>query len=337
MADKSIDKVAVVIPNLNGENYIGDAIDSLLKQTLLATIIVVENASTDGSLAILESYGDKIVVLKNEKNLGFAGGVNVGITYALDQDFDAVALLNNDAVATPEWLQELVKAMNQNDSAGIITGQIQLSSGSLLDSTGEFYTTWGMPYPRGREEPVGSYSKAGEVFGASGGASLYRSTTLNEIGLFDDKFFAYYEDTDISFRAQLAGWKVLYEPSAVVSHRQGETSKRMVKGFTVYQTFKNLPMLFWKNVPLGMLPLIGIRFLLAYILIFAKAVVNGKAWPALKGLGASIALALHTLAERRRIQKAKAVTNDYINSIIVHDLPPNQTGIRKLRKLFTRH
>jgi GT2 family glycosyltransferase len=161
MADKSIDKVAVVIPNLNGENYIGDAIDSLLKQTLLATIIVVENASTDGSLAILESYGDKIVVLKNEKNLGFAGGVNVGITYALDQDFDAVALLNNDAVATPEWLQELVKAMNQNDSAGIITGQIQLSSGSLLDSTGEFYTTWGMPYPRGREEPVGSYSKAG--------------------------------------------------------------------------------------------------------------------------------------------------------------------------------
>lgn len=337
MAHKSIDKVAVVIPNLNGENYIRDAIDSLFKQIHSATIIVVENASTDDSLAILESYGDKIIILKNEKNLGFAGGVNVGIAYALGHDFDAVALLNNDAVATPQWLNNLVKAMSQNDRTGIVTGQMQLSGGSLLDSTGEFYTTWGMPYPRGREEPVSSYPDTGEVFGASGGASLYRSATLKEIGLFDDKFFAYYEDTDISFRAQLAGWKVLYEPSAVVSHRQGETSKKMVKGFTVYQTFKNLPMLFWKNVPLGLLPSIGIRFLLAYILIFAKAVFSRKAWPAFKGLGASIALAPHTLTERSRIQRAKVVTNNYISSVIVHDLPPNQTGIRKLRKLFTRH
>lgn len=337
MADKSIDKVAVVIPNLNGENYIRDAIDSLFKQTLRATIIVVENASTDGSLAILESYDDKIVILKNEKNLGFAGGVNVGITYALDHEYDAVALFNNDAIASPRWLKELVTTMSSNKAAGIITGQIQLSGGSLLDSTGEFYTTWGMPYPRGREEPVSSYPNASEVFGASGGASLYRSSTLKEIGLFDNKFFAYYEDTDISFRAQLAGWLVLYEPSAVVSHRQGETSKKMVKGFTVYQTFKNLPMLFWKNVPLGLVPSIGIRFLLAYILIFAKAVFSGKAWPAVKGFVASIALAPYTLTERRRIQKAKVVTNDYISSVIVHDLPPNQTGIRKLRKLFTRH
>ena len=337
MAHKSIDKVAVVIPNLNGENYIGDAIDSLLKQILPATIIVVENASTDGSLAILESYGDKIVILKNERNLGFAGGVNVGITYALDQGFDAVALLNNDAIAVPEWLDELVKTMKQSDHAGIVTGQMRLGGESLLDSTGEFYTTWGMPYPRGRNESVGSYSDAGEVFGASGGASLYRSITLKEVGLFDDKFFAYYEDTDISFRAQLVGWRVLYEPSAIVSHRQGETSKKMVKGFTVYQTFKNLPMLFWKNVPIGLIPSIGIRFLLAYVLIFGKAVVSGKAWPALKGFGASLILIPHTLTERSRIQKAKTVTNDYLNSIIIHDLPPNQTGIRKLRKLFARH
>lgn len=336
MTDKSIEKIAVVIPNLNGENYLAEAIDSLLEQTVVATIIIVENASTDNSMAVIDSYGDKLVVLKNDKNLGFAGGVNVGIRYALENNFNAVALFNNDAVAAPTWLAELSATLGKNEKNGIVTGKIELNGRNQLDSTGEFYTSWGLPYPRGRGEQTDTYKSEEVVFGASGGASIYRSTMLRQIGLFDEKFFAYYEDTDISFRAQLAGWKVIYTPSAVVSHRQGETSKKMVRGFTIQQTFKNLPMLFWKNVPVELLPSIGVRFLVAYTLIFGKALLSKNCPAALKGFLSSILLAPHTLSERRRIQQSKSVPTSYISFIIVKDLPPDQTGIRKIRSIFTR-
>lgn len=328
--------VAVVVPNLNGEAYLSSAIDSLLAQDYAATIIVVENASTDRSIEILESYGDKITVLKNDKNLGFAGGVNTGITYALERDFNAIALFNNDAIADPKWLSKLVDALSRYDDAGIITGRIQLADGTTLDSTGEFYTSWGLPYPRGRDEPVDKYLSEEYVFGASGGASIYRAAMLNEIGIFDDAYFAYYEDTDISFRAQLAGWKIVFTPGAIVNHRQGETSKKMVRGFTVTQTFKNLPMLFLKNVPAGLLLPIGVRFFAGYGLILAKALIGGNAIPALKGVGKGILLLPHTLSARRTIQRQRKVSTSYIKSLIVYDLPPNQTGIRRLRKILFR-
>ncbi len=334
MAHKSIEKVAVVVPNLNGETYLAEAIDSLLRQTLKAMIIVVENASTDRSLTILESYGDKIIILKNKKNLGFAGGVNIGIKYALERDFAAVALFNNDAVAQPEWLLELVGTMSSDKNIGIVTSKITLSGRHLLDSTGEFYTTWGLPYPRGRGKAIDLYTKKEAVFGASGGASLYRAELFDDIGLFDDTFFAYYEDTDISFRAQLAGWKVFYNPDAVVTHRQGATSKKMVHGFTTYQTFKNLPMLFWKNIPLELIAPIGIRFCIAYTLIFGKALFSSNALAAIKGVLMFIAFIPHTISERRKIQKSKKVSASHIKSIIITDLPPDQTGLRKLRKVF---
>lgn len=330
-------RTAVVIPNLNGANYVQKAIDSLLSQTYPASIIVVENASTDNSLDILKQYGNKITIIENVKNLGFAGGVNTGIKYAMTKKYDAVALLNNDAVAAENWLEELNKSLFTNDSYGIATGKIKLSDKKLLDSTGEFYTIWGLPFPRGREKSSSLYTKHEDVFGASGGASIYRIEMLQKVGLFDETFFAYYEDTDISFRAQLAGWKVAYNPNAVVTHEQGATSKKMVKGFTVYQTFKNLPILFWKNVPLQLLVPIGIRFLVAYLLILGKATFSTNTIPALKGCLMSIILFPQALHKRSVIQKNKTVPNSYIRSILVNDLPPDQTGIRKVRSLFVRH
>lgn len=334
MKYKSIERVAIVIPNLNGADYICAAIDSLLGQEYAASIIVIENASTDGSLELLKGYGDKITILKNNKNLGFAGGVNVGIRYALDTGFQAVALFNNDAVADREWLANLVKTMNRHPKAGIVTCKITLGSGELLDSTGEYYTTWGLPFPRGRGKPVDLYVQEEEVFGASGGASLYNSDMLHTIGLFDDRFFAYYEDTDISFRAQLYGWRVYYTPEAMVSHRQGATSKKMAGGFTVHQTIKNLPMLFLKNIPARLLPKVGCRFALAYTLILLKALFSRNSWPALKGFLLMVALLPHTILMRYRIQRNKRVSGRYINSILIHDLPPDQTGLRKVRKVF---
>lgn len=334
MAHKSIERVAVVIPNLNGEDYIKNAVDSLLDQSYSLDIIVVDNASTDRSLEVLKSYKDKVKIIRNGKNLGFAGGVNVGILYAINNDYDAVALFNNDAVAHQNWLKELVTSMNKDESVGITTCKIQLENKHLIDSTGEFYTTWGLPFPRGRGQSINGYGDEEYVFGASGGASLYRIDMLQEIGLFDETYFAYYEDTDISYRAQLYGWKVTYNPQSITLHKMGATSKKMIRGFTVYQTMKNLPMLFWKNTPLSLLFPIGARFMLAYTLILGKALVSTNSLPALKGFLMSLLLIPHTLFSRFKIQKYKRVSDKYIKNMIIDDLPPDQTGLRKLRKVF---
>lgn len=326
-------KTAVIVPNWNGETYLRECIDSLLAQSVDTTVVVVENGSVDSSRSILETYGDKIVTIYKKTNLGFAGGVNTGIRYAIDNGFDAIALFNNDAVADKYWLENLVKASDA--TVGIITGCLQSIDGQTIDSTGDQLTVWGLPYPRGRGSKVkeNPYTVQSFVFGASGGASLYSVAMLREIELFDEDFFAYYEDVDISFRAQLAGWKVMYEPSAIAYHHIGATSSK-IKGFTVYQTFKNLPWLVVKNVPHGLLWTVFPRFKLAYASFFVSAVARGQGLTALQGMLASLFLMPKKLGERRHIQSSKKVSAEYILSILTHDLPENSRKLRTLRNKY---
>ena len=158
---------------------------------------------------------------------------------------------------------------------------------------------------------------------------------FNQIGLFDEDFFAYYEDVDLSFRAQLAGWKVLYQPKAEAYHHTGTTSGK-IKGFTTYQTFKNYPLLLWKNVPGKLLFRIIPRFTLAYCSIYIASLGGGRGWPATKGAIRMITLLPKKSLERRKIQKGRKVEVGYINSILTHDLPPNADKLRRLRSFFTR-
>ena len=329
-------KYAVVIPNLNGENSIEECINSLLPQTIKNTIIVVENGSTDNSLAILKKNYPDIEIIENSKNLGFAGGVNQGIKKAIDLGAKYVALFNNDALADKNWLKRLVEVMQASPKVGIVAPKLLSSDKKHLDSTGDQYTSWGLPYPRGRkEEDVGQYDKPERVFAASGGASLYRVSMLKEIGLFDENFFAYYEDVDISFRAQLAGWKVAYEPSSIVYHEIGATSSK-IPGFTSYQTIKNLPWLFWKNVPRKYLFKVGIRFYIAYFSFIFSAFSRRQIVPVLKGFFVSLVLMPKKLFERHKIQSKMKVSPEYIWSIMTHDLPPNATKLRKLRLSYSK-
>jgi len=330
--------VLIVVLNWNGIKDTVKCLDSLFEQTYTDyKILVVDNGSIDGSLKKLRSIEeahDNVTVIANSKNKGFAGGVNTGIRYAIQQDFDAVALFNNDAVADKNWLKELVSGLNHR-GASIVTGLLLHANGKTIDSTGDYYTNWGIPYPRGRELLASEAAESGFVFGASGGASLYKTSLFKDIGLFDKSFFAYYEDVDVSFRAQLRKHKVYFTNQAIAYHKQGATSNK-IPGFAVYQTFKNLPLLYTKNIPAGLLFPVGIRFLLLYVLIFGNAVKNGSGWPALKGWLASIGYFWsRALWLRIRIQSRKLVDTAYINSVILHDIPPNQTGMRKFRKFFT--
>lgn len=331
MTSESTPSTAIVIPNWNGKEDLPACLDSLLQQTVPCEIIVVENGSTDGSLELLKDHYPKVTVLPQKKNLGFDGGVNVGIRHALKHKFQYIALFNNDAVAHTDWVKHLVEALNKNQGVGIATCMLMGIDKKHLDSTGDLYTVWGLPYPRGRDEPVSNkYNKDVYIFGASGGASLYRSVLLEEIGLFDEKFFAYYEDVDISFRAQLAGWKVIFEPKSVAYHQIGATSGR-IKGFTTYQTMKNLPMLFWKNTPWQFVPYMFPRLFFAYWSMMFKAFADGRGWPAMKGQLVFLKNLPHVFRERRRIRMLQTVPNEYIWSIITHDLPPNAKNLRVLR------
>jgi len=331
-----MNNIAVVIPNWNGKDTLGACLDSLLQQTLEHQIIVVENGSTDGSLEFLRQKYPQVQLVVNQKNLGFAGGVNSGIKHAIDEGCEFVALLNNDATVDKDWLKQLVSAITSNDHIGIVTSKIMSANKIHLDSTGDIYTIWGLPYPRGRGENVSNvYDKDTTVFGASGGASIYRVKMLQQIGLFDNDFFAYYEDVDISFRAQLADWKVTYQPKALVYHHIGATSSK-IKGFTTYQTIKNLPWLLVKNVPRQYLGTVWPRFLLAHTLFIGRAILRGHGLYALKGLIASLEKLPKKLRERRLIQHSKPVTNEYIWQLMVHDLPPNAANLRKLRGVYWR-
>ena len=316
--------VLFVVLNFNGWEETLVCVESILKQTYKPFhIMLVDNGSADESLGKLSRYDHHkdITFLKNPTNLGFAGGVNIGIRYAIDNNYDYTVLLNNDAVLTPSWLKKLV-ASSQKTDAAITTGLLLNSTGDKIESTADAYSSWGLPFPSQRDEPVGNAVGSGFCFGGTAGASLYRTSLFESIGLFDEAFFAYYEDTDISFRSQLAGHKAYYEKSAIAYHDQGTTSSKM-PGFTVKQTFKNLPVFFWKNTPRKLLFSTGIRFFFYYWAIYARAVLKRQVVPATTGLLGSIKLMPHALKERRRIQGDRRVSIDYIRSITHQGLPPN--------------
>ena len=335
-----MNRLAIIVLNWNGADDALNCVESLQQQTLRPEIIIVDNNSSDDSVERFEDHvksqkKDAAILIKNSQNLGFAGGINTGLVYAKEHNFEYIGVLNPDAIADKHWLKSLYTELTSHPSAGIATGLLLRRDGNTIDTSGDFYIPWGLPGPRNRDEPtVNAPNQPGEIFGATGGGALYRTAMLNDIGLFDEDFFMYYEDVDLSFRAQLAGWKVRYTPKAIAYHKVGASSQK-VPGLAVFNTFKNLPLVLIKNVPGRLFWTIGARFFLAYWLIFASAIRHGNSWPAFRGIFASLIRQPRAWVHRVKIQRNRKASIKYIRSII-HDGPlPNQTGLLKFRKFFT--
>jgi len=326
--------ISIIVPNWNGSSYIEKCINSLLEQSIKLNVIVVDNGSVDDSIKILKSYGKKIYLINLNTNIGFAGGVNVGIRKAMElYSPDYIGLLNNDAVADRKWVENLISGFYKD--TGIVTSLMLDASGNRIDSTGEFYSKYGISYSRNRgDEYPKKLIPSGYVFGASGGASIYRTIMLENIGLFDEDFFAYYEDVDISFRARLNGWQIKYQPEAIVYHQIGATSRKL-KGFTTYQTMKNLPWLLIKNVPLKYLFQTILRFNLVYTTFLISSALRGELIYALKGMLMSVILIPKKLVERHGIQKSRKIRASELWKLVVNDLPPNAYKLRKIRKILS--
>lgn len=327
---------AVVIPNWNGREELAACLDSLGAQTMAAEVIVVENGSTDGSVEMIRSSYPGVTLLVQPVNLGFAGGVNVGLRYALHRGHEHIALLNNDAVVEKTWLAELVAVMRSRDDLGMVASKFVTLDGRRIDSTGECYSTWGLPYPRGRdEEDLDAYDDAVDIFGGSGGSTLYRAAMLRDVGLFDEDFFAYFEDIDLSWRAQLRGWRAQLAPRAVAYHRIGATSGR-IPGFTTHQTLKNLLWVMSKNVPLRFLPVVFPRLALSYSFTFVRAVLRGQGATAVKAVGIAAVKMPRKLRERRAIQRGRRIDDAAVAALFTWDLPPASANLRRLRAAVRR-
>ena len=325
--------VCVVIPNWDGADMIAPTIESLKNQTLLCDIIVVDNGSKDESLAILRPMAahNEIILIEHPKNLGYTGGINAGFRYALDHGYEAVAAFNNDAIADKNWLKYLYESLMADAKVSTVTCKILSADGKTMDSTGDWLTIWGLPYPRGRGEPTSNiYDHDTRILGASGGATLFRCAMLREVGLYDQDFFAYYEDIDLSLRTRLAGWEIKLEPRAFVLHATSSTGNR-VKGFTTLQTMKNLPWVLVKDIPFSLLLRMYPRFVLAYLMFFGRAITDGRGLWALRGFLLSLLLTPKKIVQRWHIQRTRKISPAELNTLLTHDLPPNATKLRALR------
>lgn len=190
-------------------------------------VIVVDNGSNDGSGDKLKSKFPEIVLLKNEKNLGFTGGNNTGIEFALNEGFELVMLLNNDTIVTPDFASSLVAVLQQDLNIGAIQPKIMFNQERevIWNAGSSFSKVWHLTKTIGMgEADKGAYDKQMEIPWVTGCCFLTKSSIIREVGKLDDRFFIYYEDTDWSFRIKKAGYKLVYEPSSKIYHEVGKSN-----------------------------------------------------------------------------------------------------------------
>lgn len=255
--------ISVIIVNYNGAKYIEECIQSVLNQSYKnIEIVVFDNNSTDQSVEIISKYEDKVKLIKSDINLGFAQGNNVAIN---NSNGDYIALLNNDAVAQPDWLEKMAKVMDEFEDVGSCGCRIiSYYSRTKMDSAGLLITNNGMSRGRGREESIDKYAETEEILLPSGCASLYRRNALNDVGLFDEDFFCYCEDTDLGLRLQLRRWRCIYVADAIVYHRYSQTSGKY-SSFKAYLVERNHFWVVIKNYPFSYLILNPIFTFVQYL------------------------------------------------------------------------
>lgn len=305
-------EVSVIIVNWNGKKYLKSCLESLRNQTFKDfETIVVDNGSTDDSVPFVRKNFPEARVISLPENQGFCGGNNIGIKNARGK---FIALLNNDAEASSNWLGELVNVLENHEDIGFCASKILLyNHRNLVDTCGDYYSTLGVAGKIGHLDKETNYNNSLEVFGACGGAAIYRRKMLEDIGLFDEDFFLSYEDVDLSFRAQLKGYKCTYVPTAKVYHNLSSTIGEYSDNY-VYFGQRNLEYTYIKNMPtsllLGSLPL----HLLYDILALVYFVSKGKGMPFIKAKFHTYMALPHLLKKRRTIQNEKKVDIRYIKS-----------------------
>jgi GT2 family glycosyltransferase len=208
---------SVIIVNYNGGSQILSCLGSLQRHSRIGVeIIVVDNASIDGSPAQIAEVFPEVRLIQVETNLGFGGGSNLGAAAAQGE---FLAFLNPDTTVEPGWLEALLAALEANPKAGLATAKLLLMGRpGWVNTCGNDIHLAGFALCRGMDQPTESYSQTAEVASISGAAFAVRRSLFEQLGGFDPTFFLYMEDTDLSWRARLAGWQIVFVPQSVVYH-----------------------------------------------------------------------------------------------------------------------
>lgn len=240
-------QASVIILNFNGMQVIDKCLEAVLAQEVDFDfeVLVVDNASDDGSVEHISHHYPAVRLIANETNLGFAAGNNVGLRSASG---NCLVLLNNDTRVRPVWLKSLVEVADSDPKIGAVTAKVIFAEPPAhIQSAGGLLLSDGSSADRGFGEPdKGQYDQIEEVFGLCGASVLLRRQMLDQVGLFDETFFMYYEDTDLSWRMRSLGWKVVYQPKAVVEHLHATSSQEWSR-FFIFHVDRNRLFVVLKN------------------------------------------------------------------------------------------
>jgi GT2 family glycosyltransferase len=308
-------RISVIIVNWNGLPFLADCLDCLARQERPAgEIIVVDNASQDGSREIIRTKYPRVRLIENSRNLGFAAANNQGIEAATG---DLIATINNDVFLRPGWLRLMEEAAAGHPDHGMFAStMLFLNRPGLIASAGIEVRTDGVVIDRlvglSVEEAVKQPSY--EVFGPSAGAAVYRRSLLADTGLFDADYFAYLEDADLAWRARLKGWRCLYVPSATSLHRYSASSGQDTP-FKSWKLGENRLRTIIKDMPAYSLK----RHALAIGMYDFSAVVYGLA-SGNKEIARGRVAALHEagrlLAEREKVQGCRRITDEEFEAML---------------------
>lgn len=322
--------VSVIVLNYNGKEHLNDCFSSLeaLKYPKnKLELIMVDNASSDGSVRFMKETFSGVTIIQNSENLGFAKGNNVAIRRSKG---DYIALLNNDTKVHKDWLIELVKAIKSDKEIGACASKILMFyEGRLINSAGGGMTISGLGFDIGLYElDKGQYDTFRYVLFPCAAAALIKRSLLDEIGLFDELFFMYHDDVDLGYRIWLGGHKIVYVPTAIVYHKYGATSdvflgtlkklyygernalRSILKNYEMQTLLKISPQLFKHYV--SSIYLIG-NFSLRGILLQTYYTALKIMW--------NIYIFPDTVKERKKVQRLRVVSDNDLKSLISDSIP----------------
>jgi GT2 family glycosyltransferase len=240
-------EISVIIVSWNGRAHVEACLRALLAQTDVDfETLVVDNGSADGTVDVVRARFPAVRVVALSENRGFAGGNNAGASQARGR---YVAFLNNDTVVHAGWLRSLRNGLDEHAGFALATSRIvYMHDPSVIDSAGDGVLRWGGAFKRHHGQPASAAVESVEVFGVCGAACLMPRALFEELGGFDEDFFASHEDVDLSYRARLLGYKCRYVAEAVVRHH-GSATMGKVSRFAVFHGQRNLEWMYFKNTP----------------------------------------------------------------------------------------
>lgn len=295
-------KSTIIIPNYNGISFVETCLNSLEQED--AHVIVVDNASTDGSYELIGEKFPEVETIRLKNNTGFCKAVNEGIATS---DTEYVILLNNDTQVQPGFVNELERIMDRDDNIfSAAAKMISMYDRDKIDDAGDLYCSLGWAFAIGKGKPERDYSKCHSIFSSCAGAAIYRKSILDEIGLLDENHFAYLEDVDLGYRAQIYGYRNVFAPRARVYHAGSAVSGSRYNEFKADLTARNSIYIIYKNMPYAQivlnLPFLMIGFGIKILFFISK----GLGTVYIRGLLKGIRLSVSPEGRKRKIKYSKA-------------------------------